>query len=420
MVRTTRFLLFVLIPIVAFGVNPTNAQTVSFKNFTSFPDIVPDTVDFFASNRETIAPYEDAAKTSIEKVKQLLGDDIPKGAIFICTNQAQLDSLYEPVVIRQGYSWVLILTTPDVRMRTQLEEIKARIGDNIPAEFLERINAQLRDAASNVDPQAVSNMARNIAFAILQVSTSDEYFQFRASRVEDVGKSILQDWLDIGVGSYVNGDKSSVKYLQDNIDMMFPIDDVIFMSRPFVASSTTSGNQGGSGGGREMAQIFQQMDSQEMAQIFQQMGGGQMAKMRPGGGEGGGFPGGDGGGPGGQRPGGGPGGGPGGQRPGGGPGGAPKSKPERAGQQRALSKDEQDRLLFDGQAISFFDFFLEKFGIEKVRELIKFSSEGNESWDFVSRTDLFGRDFSKVEADWMEWLMKQKVSDPKPKSKVQQ
>jgi len=385
MVRTTRFLLLVLIPLVAFGVNSTNAQTVSFKNFTSFMDIVPGTVDFFASSRETIAPYEDAARTAIERVKYLLGDEVPKGAIFICTNQAQLDSLYEPVVVRQGYSWVLILTAPEVRMRTQLDEIRNRMGDNIPEELLQRINAQLSAAASDTDPQSVSNMARNIAFAILQVITTDEYFQFRASRVEDVGKSILQDWLDIGIGAYVSGDKSSVRYLQDNIDMMFPLDDVIFMSRPFVASSITSGSQGGPG-----------IDMEQMAQIFQQMGGGQgMPKMRPGGGQGG-------------------------SPKSKSSGGSPKSKPESAGQQGVLPKDEQDRLLFDGQAISFFDYFMEKFGIEKIRELIEFSRERNESWDFVSRPDLMGRDFSKVEADWMEWLMKQKVSDPKPKSKVQQ
>ena len=369
MVRTTRFLLLVLISVAAFGVNSTNAQTVSFKNFTSFPDIVPGTVDFFAASRETIAPYEDATRAAIEKVKHLLGDEIPKGAIFICTNQAQVDSLYEPVVIRQGYSWVLISNTPEVRIRAQLDSMKARMGDNIPEDFLQSMNAQLSDASSNVDPQTVSNMARNIAFAILQVITTDEYFQFRASRVEDVGKSILQDWLDIGIGAYVSGDKSSIRYLQDNIEMMFPLDDVIFMSRPFVASSVT----GGSGGGASQG----------------------MPKMRPGG---------DGGGQGGQQ----------------GQGGAPKSKPENFVPQRVLPKDEQDRLLFDGQAISFFDFFMEKFGIEKVRELIEFSRLGNESWDFVTTPDLMGRDFSKVESDWMEWLMKQKASDPKPKSKVQQ
>jgi len=376
MIRKTRFLLTALILIVAFGANSANAQTVSFRNFTSFLDIVPG-VDFFASSRETIAPYEAAVAAAMEKVKHLLGDDLPKGAIFICTNQTQVDSLYEPVVIRQGYSWVLISTTPEVRMRAQLDSMKAQMGDNIPEEILQRINTQLRDAASSVTPQAVSNMTRNVAFAILQVITSDEYFQFRSSRVEDVGKSALQDWLDIGIGAYVSGDKSSVRYLQDNIDMMFPIDDVLIMPRPFVASSTTGGGQGGQG-------------------MTMMGGGGQMPKIS-GGGQGGG---------GGRQQ---------------GQGGAPKSKPDGGGgQPRVLPKDEQDRLLFDGQAISFFDFFMEKHGIEKTRELIKFSSEGKESWDYVARPDVMGRDFSKIETEWLEYLGKISIPDPKPKSKVQQ
>ena len=92
MVRTTRFLLPVLILTTMFSVTFANAQAVSFKNFMSFPDIVPGTVDYFASNRETIAPYEEATKTAIDRVKNLLGNEIPKGAIFICTNQAQVDS----------------------------------------------------------------------------------------------------------------------------------------------------------------------------------------------------------------------------------------------------------------------------------------------------------------------------------------
>ncbi|MCL2878300.1 MAG: hypothetical protein FWF13_05920, partial [Acidobacteria bacterium] len=232
MVRTARFLLPVLLLVAAFSVNSANAQTVSFKNFNSFQNIVPG-VDFFAANRQTIAPYENAAAEAIKRVKHLLGEDIPRGAIFICTNQTQIDSLYEPVVIRRGYSWVLILTTPEIRIQQQLERIKAQIGDNIPGEILQRMNSMSRDMASNNDdPQAVSNMARNIAFAILQVISNDEIFQFRASRVEDVGKSKLQDWLDIGIGAYVSGDKSAVRYLQENLDMMFPIDDVLIMPRP--------------------------------------------------------------------------------------------------------------------------------------------------------------------------------------------
>ena len=413
MVRITRFLLPALILIVAFGVNFTNAQTVSFKNFESFLDIVPG-VDFFASDRQMVTPYEAATAEAIAKLKTLLGNDLPKGAIFICSNQTQRDSLYEPVVFRQGYEWVLISASSGGRNQDMLDRIRSQMGDNIPEEFRQRMNEMMQQepAASVVDPQALTTMSRNIAFAVLQVimNADNEYFQFRASRADDVAKSPLQDWLDVAIGSYVSGDKSSVKYLQDNIDMMFPMDDVLIMPRPFVAPSTSSG--GGQQGGRQ--------------------GGG-----FPGGGDGGGFPGGDvsqimakiaaGGGQGG--PGGGQGGPGGGQRPQG-QQGAPKSKPDSGGaqQQRVLPKDEQDRLLFDGQAISFFDFFMEKFGIEKIRELIKFAGEGNESWDFVARPDLLGRDFSKIEAEWMEYLMIMSIpeskpksnSESKPKSKVQQ
>ena len=373
MVRTKRFLLPILILVAVFGANPANAQTVSFKNFASFQNIVPG-VDFFASNRQTVAPYESAAAEAVEKLKTLLGNDLPKGAIFICSNQTQIDSLYEPVVMRQGYSWVLVSTTPEVRIQAQMELMRSQMGDNIPDEIRQRINTMSRDLA-NVDPQAVSDMARNIAFAVTQVmmNDNDEYFQFRSSRVEDVSKSPLQDWLDVAIGAYVSGDKSSVRYLQENLDMMFPIEDVLFMSRPFVASTVIN-------------------------QVNQRSGGG-----FPGGGDGQGMPktmigGGDGGGRG---------------------QGAPKAKPGGAGegQQRTLSKDEQDRLLFDGQAISFFDYFMEKFGIEKVRDLIGFVSEKNESWDFVVRPDLLGRDFSKTETEWSEWLRKQSIPDSKPKQK---
>ena len=381
MVRTIRFQLPVLILTAVFWVNPSNAQTVSFKNFTSFQNIVPG-VDFFASNRQTISPYEEASTTAIERLKNLLGDDLPKGAIFICSNQAQLDSLYEPVVMRQGYSWVLISSTPEVRMQTMLEQAKAQLGDNIPEEIRQRMNSMSREVGA-VDQQTVTNMARNIAFAVLHVmmNRSDEYFQFRASRVEDVGKSPLQDWLDVSIGAYASGDKSSIRYLQENLDMMFPIEDVLFMARPYVSATASTGG-GGQGGG--------------------------MPKMQ--GGEGGGMPKMQGGGPGGE----------GGGRGGAQGQGAPKAKTAGgAPQQRVLSKAEQDRLLFDGQAISFFDFFMEKFGIEKIRELIQFASEKNESWEYVVRPDRLGRDFSKIEPEWTEWLMKQSIPDSKPKPKAQ-
>jgi len=373
MVRTTRFLFLILT--AAFGVNFANAQTVNFKNFNSFRNIVPG-VDFFASNRQTIAPYEEASAEAVAKLKYLLGEEIPKGAIFICSNLAQKDSLYEPGVLKQGYSWVLVSTTPEVRIQEQMERIKSQIGDNIPEEMRQRMNNMMnnmprdmmRDMTSNAERQAASAMARDIAFAVLQVMVNDENFNYRSSRVDDVSKSPLQDWLDIGIGAYASEDKSAVRYLRENLDMAFPIEDVLFMARPFVASNDASGRTGG-------------------------------GAAAGGGFPGGGFPGGQG-----QRQ--------------GAAGGAPKSKPD-GGQQRTMSKDEQDRMLFDGQAISFFDYFLEKFGIEKMRELIEFASEKNESWDYIVRPDIMGRDFTKIEKEWTEWLMKQPVPDPKPKPKAQ-
>jgi hypothetical protein len=343
-------------------------------------------VDFFAADRKFIAPYEEAVAEGIAKVKNLLGDDLPPGAIFICSTLAQRDSLYEPVAMRQGgYSWVLVSVTPEMEMEARLDSFRVQMGDNLPEEIRQRLSNATSNVVVNVDPQMVTTMVRNIAFAILQTKMNDENFQFRSSRVGDVGKSPLQDWIDVGIGAYVSGDRSAVRYLQENLDMAFPLEDVLFMSQPFLASSVTGGattQQRGAGG---MQGIIQMLGGNAQ-EIMQMMGGGQggggTAKVFTG-------------------------------------GGAPKSKPEGGGQ-RTMSKDEQDRMLFDGQAISFFDYFLEKFGIEKMRELIGFASERNESWDYVVRPDILGRDFSKIESDVNEWLMKLPVPDPKPKFLMQQ
>ena len=53
-----RPIIAVFVFIAAFGVSSATAQQpASFKNFASFRNIVPG-VDFFASNRQAIAPYE--------------------------------------------------------------------------------------------------------------------------------------------------------------------------------------------------------------------------------------------------------------------------------------------------------------------------------------------------------------------------
>ena len=422
MVRTIRFLLPVLILTAVFGVKPANTQTASFKNFNSFLDVVPG-VDFFASNRQLVAPYEEATAEAITKLRNLLGDDLPKGAIFISSNLTQKDSVYEQGILKQGYDWVLVFTTPEVRMEEQMDRLRSQLGDNIPEEMQQRMSNMSRDnMPRDMMPNVPSTLGRDIAFAVTQTLTNDEYFVYRSSRLEDVSKTLLQDWLDIGISVYVSGDRSPVTYLRENMDLSFPIEDVVYMSRPFVGSGSSASGRGGPGGGGPGG-----------GGGFPGGGGGGF----PGGGEG--FPGGGGGFPGGgdfdiaaligamgE-------GGRGGQqgaaaksKPQGGQQGAaakgkpqgqgtPKSKPE--GQQRAMPKDEQDRMLFDGQAIAFFDYFLEKFGVGKMRELINFSNGGKESWDYLVRPDILGSDFEKIEAEWVAWLNQQPLAESKPKPK---
>ena len=202
-----------------------------------------------------------------------------------------------------------------------------------------------------------------------------------------MGKSPLPDWLDMGIASYASGVNSALSYLKQNMDQTFPIEDVLSMARPFVAS--TSGQNGGgdrqgrSGGGNS--------------------GGGQGGFPggggMPGGGQGGGF---GGRGMGGFSGGGGQGGFPGGF------GGEGGQRGQRGGQQRQMSKDEQDRMLFDGQATTFFSFLLEKIGIDKVKDLIKQAQEGKESREYLSKPDVLGPDFEKIEADWTAWVKAQK------------
>ena len=83
----------------------------------------------------------------------------------------------------------------------------------------------------------------------------------------------------------------------------------------------------------------------------------------------------------------------------------------RGGMQRALPKDEQDRMLFDGQASTFFAFMLEKVGTEKVRELIRQAREGKESREYITKPDVLGSDFEKIEEDWAAWVKAQKAEE---------
>jgi len=284
-----------------------------------------------------------------------------------------------------GYGWSLTAVTAAVRSQEMLARIKAQMGGDVPAEILDRIKNMPTDMMANAEKQMVTSVTQQIAYAIIQ-RLFDKDLQYRSSRLDDMGKSPLPDWLDIGIGSYASGSNTALAFVQQNMDQTFPIEDVLSMSRPFVASS--AGQNGGPGGGG-------------------------MGPMGGGGGNSGGFgraqggpSGGFGGGTGGfsGRTGGGfPGGGTGGS---GGPGG------NRGGMQRTMPKDEQDRMLFDGQAGTFFAFMLEKVGMDRVRELVKQAQEGKESREYVTKPDVLGPDFEKIEADWAAWVKTQKAEEP--------
>jgi len=369
-----------LILIVFFGFSAAYAQQpAAYKNFASFKNLVPD-LDFFASNRQMIAPYEKPAGEAITRLKSLFGASLPKGAIFICSTLEQKDSIYEPKVLKMGYSWTLTAVTAEVRAQEILARIKAQIGGEVPAEIMDRIRKMQPEMVANVEKQMVTTITQQIAYAIIQTML-DKDLQYRSSRLDDMGKSPLPDWLDIGVASYASGSNTGIAFLQQNMDQTFPIEDVLSMARPFVASSS---NQNGGG-----------------------MNGGGM--VRSGGGTPGGNSGAIGGFPGGGQPGfvgrgmGGF---------GGGMSGFPGPGGQRGGPQRALPKDEQDRTLFDSQASSFFSFILEKVGIEKIRGLLKEAQEGKESREYISRPDVLGPDFEKIEGDWAAWVRAQKAEEP--------
>lgn len=329
----------------------------SFKNFSSFRQIAPG-VDFYASNRQVVAPFEKPVNDAVARLKSLLGSDLPKGAVFVCSTLDQKDSIYEPRVLRAGYGWLVVVVTPEVQMQEAMERMKSQLGGAMPADMVRRMReGPPPGMMANMEKQNAAITAEQIARATIQAKFAKDQ-RFRSSRIDDTGRSPLPDWLDMGISTYVGGSAPNLSYLQQNMDQTFPLEDVLSMSRPFVASS--SSGPGGNGAPP----------------------GGMMA-MRAGGG---GFPGGG-------APGGG---GAGGFRMG--------SGGRQGGSQRTVPKDEQDRMLFDGQSGSFFEFLLGKIGIERTKQLIKLAAEGQESRDYLAQPDVLGSDFEKIEDEWAGWV----------------
>ncbi len=383
----TAFVLFAML-----GVDSAQAQTAQFKRFVPFKQIVTG-VDFYASNRQTIAPYEKPVAETIVRLRGLFGTDLPKGAIFVCSSLEQKDSIYEPMILKQGYNWMLSANTPEVAIQERLARMKAQMGGQLPAEILDRIKNRPPEMVADAERQQVTTVTQQVAYAVMQTML-DKDLRYRSSRVDDMGKSPLPDWLDIGIASYASGTLYNLTYLQQHMDQTFPIEDLIAMARPFMASS--SNQSGGGGGGRSGGGGNPEQGGANGGGGGMPQGGFGQGGMPPGGFGQGGMP------PGGFGQGGSSQGGFSGRGAGG--GGFGGNGGQRGGGQRTIPKDEQDRMLFDGQASTLFSFLMEKIGVEKMKLLVKQAVEGKESREFITRPDALGPDFEKIEDDWTAWV----------------
>jgi len=340
------------------GTAPGQAQqAVSFKNFNQFRGIVPG-VDFFAANRQAVVPFEKPAAEGMQKLATLLGGELPKGAVFICSTLQQKDSIYEPRVLRSGYSWVVVALTAEARAEEQLERMRQQMGGELPAEVRDRIRNRPPEMRAAAEAALARTTVRQMALAVLQAALAPDR-EYRSSRLEDVGRSPLPDWLDIGIAAWVSGTGANVAFLQQNLDQTFPLEDVLGMARPFVAPTSEGGGGGGGGAG----------------------GGGTVIRMGEGGGQ---------------------------ERSGPGQGGGGRG----GGGSRMLPKDQQDRMLFDGQASTFFSYLVEKVGIEKVKELIQSGRDGKPSTPFIMQPEVLGASIEKIEEAWLAWVKTLKPEQP--------
>jgi hypothetical protein len=417
-VITALFLVFLFSPQFTWA-----QQAEKFKSFNKYTGLVPG-IDFFASKRQSAEPYVKPVAQAIDRLKTLLGENLPKGAIFICSTLEQKDSIYEPMILKMGYSWTLSVESQEIQAEQMMARMKSMMGDDeIPAEIMERLKSRQSYIRTSADTRTVNDTIRRVANAIIQTSFA-ENLHYRSSRVNDVIKSPLPDWLDIGIAVYAMGDDPNLSYLLQNMEQTFPIDDVLTMSRPFVASTflrdlnggSNSGSFGSRGGGRSSSndgQGFPQGGFGGMEQGGSSQGGfpqGGFGGMGQGGSSQGGFPQGGFGGmsQGGSSQGGFPQGGFGGR----GEGSSGRTGGQRGGGQRTIPKDEQDQMIFDGQASTFFTFLLEKVGIEKIRELISAVRNGTEGRDFIARPDMLGDDFRRIEQQWTEYV--RNLTPPQP------
>lgn len=367
------------------SVSIASAQTAGFKkNFNLFKEVAPG-IDFYARSRSDIAAFEKPVREVREKLALLMDRKLVRGAIVVCSTLDQKDSVQEKSLLKLGYGWALIQLTPEATAQQRIAEIKARMGNMLPPEVLNRLQNRTAEQKASDDARMIAPMMQKLSFAVVS-TTLDAEREYKSSRLDDLSRSPIPDWLDLGIAWYATGVGLNMRYLQDRIEEAFPLEDVLSMPRPFVAPPDTGG-----GGGQTVIRMASAGGPNGAG-----AGSGQLNAAPPQGavmfggasqGQGGG-----------------------GRRDGGrGSGGSGRGD---ISQFMSLPKDMQDRMIFDAQAASFFSYTLQKLGIEKAKEIVKESIAGKSTREILSRPGFLGPDMEKIETAWLEWVKAQKVDAP--------
>ena len=103
-------LAILLTAVIGFGAPAFPAgEALAFKHFNVFKGVVTG-IDFFASGRQAVTPYEKAIADARQRLAGLLGSELPKGAVFVCSTLQQKDSVYEPKALFAGSGQVSLGT----------------------------------------------------------------------------------------------------------------------------------------------------------------------------------------------------------------------------------------------------------------------------------------------------------------------
>ena len=215
------------------------------------------------------------------------------------------------------------------------------MGGEIPPEVEQR----MWQRASGFESRLVETTALQLGYAVT-VTTLNPEKEFRYSRLEDMHRSPLADWLDIGLAVYASGSlETPITLLKRRIDEAFPIEDVLFMSRPVVVPT------------------FESLNTDSVRGNFGPPGGGM---------------------------------------------GEPSDSPRgQSARSDSIPKDVQDQRMFDAQAAAFFAYLQEALGTNKVREIVQLNIGSQDIQGILERPEYLGTNFEEVENSWREWLDRQ-------------